>query len=60
MARAVEIVRGVVNPPMIEVSGGVTVERLATLASCGVDAVSVGAITTKAKNVDIAMKIESE
>lgn len=60
VARAVEIVRGVVNPPMIEVSGGVTVERLATLASCGVDAVSVGAITTKAKNVDIAMKIESE
>lgn len=59
VARAVEIVRRAESPPMIEVSGGITIERLAKLASCGIDAISVGALTTQAKNVDIAMKIRS-
>lgn len=58
IAKAVEIVREVESPPMIEVSGGVTIERLGKLASSGIDAVSVGALTTDAKNCDIAMKIK--
>jgi nicotinate-nucleotide pyrophosphorylase (carboxylating) len=54
---AVEIARGVTPRPLLEVSGGVTIARLATLAALGVDAVSVGALTTKAPNADISMRI---
>lgn len=60
VAEAMELVRTVDNPPMIEVSGGVGIERLERLAELGIDAVSVGALTTKANNVDIAMRIEAE
>lgn len=43
--------------PLIEVSGGVTVERLQALSVLGIDAVSVGALTTQAPNVDISMRV---
>jgi nicotinate-nucleotide pyrophosphorylase len=43
--------------PLVEVSGGVTKERLALLCKLGVDAVSMGALTTQAPNVDISMRI---
>lgn len=43
--------------PLIEVSGGVSKDRLATIKAAGVDAVSVGALTTQAPNVDISMRI---
>ncbi len=55
--QAVEIVKGRTPRPLLEVSGGVTKERLATLAMLGVDAVSIGALTTRAPNVDISMRI---
>jgi nicotinate-nucleotide pyrophosphorylase (carboxylating) len=60
VAEAMALVRTVDNPPMIEVSGGVGIDRLERLAELGIDAVSVGALTTKANNVDIAMRIEAE
>jgi nicotinate-nucleotide pyrophosphorylase (carboxylating) len=60
---AVKIVRGAADgsnaSPMIEVSGGITRERLADICLAGADAVSVGALTTQAPNVDISMRIES-
>jgi nicotinate-nucleotide pyrophosphorylase (carboxylating) len=57
LSAAVSIVRSLQHPPMIEVSGGVSKERLQAIAAAGVDAVSVGALTTQAPNVDISMRI---
>ncbi len=55
--QSVEIVRARTPSPLLEVSGGVTKERLAALATLGVDAVSIGALTTRAPNADISMRI---
>ena len=41
----------------VEVSGGVSLDRLAHLAKMGVSCVSVGALTTQASNVDISMRL---
>ena len=41
-----------------EVSGGVTLERMRTLATLGVDFVSVGALTHSAPAVDISLEVE--
>jgi nicotinate-nucleotide pyrophosphorylase (carboxylating) len=57
LKEAVAIVKAVPQPPMIEVSGGVSRDRLATIQAAGVDAASVGALTTRAPNVDISMRI---
>ncbi|MCB0272711.1 MAG: carboxylating nicotinate-nucleotide diphosphorylase [Bdellovibrionales bacterium] len=46
------------NRVPIEVSGGITKERLLELAQLDVDFISVGAITHSAVAVDISMKIE--
>ena len=43
---------------IIEVSGSVTVQRVAELASRGVDVISVGALTHSAPAADIALEIE--
>lgn len=45
---------------LVEVSGGVTVERVATLARAGVDVISVGALTHSAPAADIGLDIERE
>lgn len=39
----------------VEVSGSITLDRLAELANCGADYVSVGALTHSARAVDISM-----
>lgn len=57
IAHAVKVVRALPEPPMVEVSGGITRERLAAIRQAGADAVSVGALTTQAPNVDISMRI---
>jgi nicotinate-nucleotide pyrophosphorylase (carboxylating) len=56
---AVKIIRALPEPPMIEVSGGITRERLVKIRLAGADAVSVGALTTQAPNVDISMRISA-
>jgi nicotinate-nucleotide pyrophosphorylase (carboxylating) len=43
--------------PLLEVSGGVTVEMIANLARTGVDIVSAGALTHSAPAVDLALDI---
>jgi len=43
----------------IEISGGITYEKLAEISKTGVDYVSVGALTHSAPAVDISMKITS-
>ena len=57
LKEAVALVKSVPQPPMIEVSGGVSKDRLAKIHATGVDAASVGALTTQAPNVDISMRI---
>jgi len=42
----------------IEVSGGVTLDNVKDIAQCGVDYISVGAITHSAKAVDISLEID--
>jgi nicotinate-nucleotide pyrophosphorylase (carboxylating) len=59
IVEAVKMIRTLPEPPMIEVSGGITRDRLAKIRLAGADAVSVGALTTQAPNVDISMRISS-
>ncbi len=54
--RAIAINRG---RALIEVSGGVTLERVARLAALGVDVISVGALTHSAPAVDIGLDWEA-
>jgi nicotinate-nucleotide pyrophosphorylase (carboxylating) len=55
--KAVEITGG---RALLEVSGGVTLERVPRLAALGVDLVSVGALTHSAPAVDISLLFEAE
>ena len=52
---AVARVRGAA---LLEVSGGITLERIRTLSSMGVDVISVGALTHSAPSADIALDLE--
>ncbi len=42
---------------LVEISGGVDRDNLKTLAACGADIISVGALTHAARAVDISMRI---
>ena len=53
-----EAVRRAKGRAQIEVSGGVTLERIPEIASTGADFVSVGALTHSAPAVDISFEIE--
>ena len=53
--QAVALARGRAK---IEISGGVTLERIPELAATGADFVSVGALTHSAPAVDISFEIE--
>ncbi|MCI0488262.1 MAG: carboxylating nicotinate-nucleotide diphosphorylase [Blastocatellia bacterium] len=53
----VELIREQAPGVIVEVSGGVNLESVRTLAECGADMISVGAITHSATAVDISMKI---
>jgi len=54
-----ETVRRARGRAKVEVSGGVTLARIAELASTGADYVSVGALTHSAPAVDISFEIEA-
>jgi nicotinate-nucleotide pyrophosphorylase (carboxylating) len=43
--------------PLLEVSGGITLERIAILADAGIDVISVGALTHSAPAADIALDL---
>jgi nicotinate-nucleotide pyrophosphorylase (carboxylating) len=44
---------------LVEVSGGITLERLPSLAAAGVDVISVGALTHSAPAADIGLDLEN-
>jgi nicotinate-nucleotide pyrophosphorylase (carboxylating) len=50
--------RGLQSPtPYIEVSGGVTLEKAALLATLGVDRISIGALTHSAPSLDMSLEV---
>lgn len=55
--RAVAHVGGQAHRPILEVSGGITLERVAVLAEAGIDVISVGALTHSAAAADIALDL---
>jgi len=52
-----EAIRAVAGRALVEVSGGVSLERLGRLAATGADFVSAGAITHQARAVDISFNL---
>ncbi len=52
-------VQRVAGRAVVEVSGGVTLERVRDLAATGVDVLSSGALTTRSPWIDIALDLES-
>jgi len=57
-ADVIEGVRRAKNKALIEVSGGITLERIGELAGAGVDVISVGALTHSAPAADIGLDLE--
>ena len=53
-----QAVRMIDKRALVEVSGGVTRERLLELARTGVDLISIGALTHSAVAVDLSMRID--
>jgi nicotinate-nucleotide pyrophosphorylase (carboxylating) len=54
-----EAVRRAQGRVPLEVSGGVTLSRLPTLAKLGVDFVSMGALTHSARAMDLSLEVVS-
>ena len=55
MVEAIAINKGVCK---LEASGGITLERIASLANLGLDYISVGALTHSVKAIDISLEIK--
>lgn len=55
--RALEAIKSSKAEVQVEISGRVTLERLAELKKLGVSCVSVGALTTQASNADISLRV---
>jgi nicotinate-nucleotide pyrophosphorylase (carboxylating) len=53
-----EAVRRIAGRAKVEISGGVTLERIPELASTGADYVSVGALTHSAPSADLSFELE--
>ncbi|KIG17023.1 Quinolinate phosphoribosyltransferase [Enhygromyxa salina] len=58
LREAVEIARNQNERVLLEVSGGITLARLPSLATIGLDLVSVGALTHSAPSVDLSLLFE--
>ena len=56
MAQAVDMVAG---RAVVEASGGVTLDRIPSMAATGVDLISTGAITHSAPNFDVGLDFKS-
>ena len=57
--RACVAVRGDARRPLLEVSGGLTLESLPAFADAGADLVSAGALTASAPALDIGLDVEA-
>ncbi|PYP88619.1 MAG: carboxylating nicotinate-nucleotide diphosphorylase [Blastocatellia bacterium AA13] len=59
MTKSVTLISEKAPATIIEASGGVTLETIRAIAECGVNMISVGALTHSAPAVDISLKIAS-
>jgi nicotinate-nucleotide pyrophosphorylase (carboxylating) len=59
MRTAVRIARAHPRSPLLEASGNLTLDRVREVAQCGVDLLSVGALTHSARAVDLSLRITS-
>jgi nicotinate-nucleotide pyrophosphorylase (carboxylating) len=55
MKKAVKLIDGKFRT---EASGGITEATLRSVAECGVDYISVGALTHSVKSLDLSLKVE--
>jgi nicotinate-nucleotide pyrophosphorylase (carboxylating) len=55
-----EAVRRIAGRAKVEISGGVTLDRIPELASTGADYVSVGALTHSAPSADLSFELEPD
>jgi nicotinate-nucleotide pyrophosphorylase (carboxylating) len=55
LKRAIGMIRGFDSPPLIEVSGGITLLSIREIARCGPDFISVGGLTHSAPSLDISL-----
>jgi nicotinate-nucleotide pyrophosphorylase (carboxylating) len=55
--KSVQVIREQAPDVIIEASGGVRLETVRQFAECGVDLISVGAMTHSATAVDISLKM---
>jgi nicotinate-nucleotide pyrophosphorylase (carboxylating) len=58
LREAVAIARSRTPTPLLEASGGLTLDRVREVAECGVDLLSVGALTHSAPSVDMSLRID--
>ncbi|RMG05150.1 MAG: carboxylating nicotinate-nucleotide diphosphorylase [Nitrospirae bacterium] len=58
VSEAVGYAKSLKNPPLIEVSGGVTIENIEDYDIPGVDFISLGSITHSVRAVDISLEIK--
>jgi len=52
---AVKLINGAVE---VESSGGITIDTIRDYAVCGVDFISVGALTHQVKSLDMSLTVE--
>ena len=57
-AQMAEAVRRIAGRARVEISGGITLDRIPALAAIGADCVSVGALTHSAPAADISLEVD--
>ena len=57
-AQMAEAVRRIAGRARVEISGGITLERIPELTAIGADCVSVGALTHSAPAADISLEVD--
>ena len=60
MTEAVKAIRERAPHIVIEASGGITAERVAEVARCGVDVISVGSLTHSFEAMDISLDLNAK
>ncbi|RXZ79300.1 carboxylating nicotinate-nucleotide diphosphorylase [Paenibacillaceae bacterium] len=60
MTEAVKLIRGRSPHVTIEASGGVRLDTLQSIADCGIDVISVGALTYSFEALDISLDLDSK
>jgi nicotinate-nucleotide pyrophosphorylase (carboxylating) len=58
MRTAVTLNRGRGSPARLEASGSVSLEDVRAIAECGVDFISIGALTKHVRAIDLSMRLE--